>query len=380
MMIDPVRLLRTCKEQGITFFTGVPDSLLKDFCACVSDNVEEERHIIAANEGNAIGLATGWFLGTGELAMVYMQNSGIGNSVNPLMSLADPEVYSIPMLVLVGWRGMKGSADEPQHVKQGRITPDLLNAMEIPFFILDEDDHGSRSTIIEACTTIRKRMAPAVVLVKPGTFKVYEMKRGSCENHLLSREEALKYVVGALDADDITVSTTGKTSRELYEYRVATHEGHGRDFMTVGSMGHASSIAMALALARHDRRVVCLDGDGAVIMHMGSLAVIGQLGPENVFHVVFNNGAHDSVGGQPTVGLGVDMTTLAKACGYKNAFSASTKEDIIDAIRHFRGRGGPSFLEVIVCVGGRPDLGRPKTSPIENRNAFMKNLDVKRRW
>lgn len=378
-MIDPANLLASIKRQGINYFIGVPDSLLKDFCAHVSDNVEPDRHVICANEGNAIGLASGWYVGSGEPALVYMQDSGIGNSVNPLLSLADPEVYSIPMLLIVGWRGAPGSKDEPQHMKQGRVMPALLEAMEIPYFVLDGTMDDSDGLVSEACDTMRSRMAPVVVLVKPKTFSHFESIAGSSIGFPMSREDAVKVIVDHIGREDLIVSTTGKTSRELYEYRKSGGDSRCRDFLTVGSMGHASSIAMGLSVAQAGRRVICLDGDGSAIMHMGSMAIIGQKAPRNLVHVVLNNGAHESVGGQPTVGFGIDFVRIAESCGYRTAVCVSDPAGVARAVEDACNADGPSFIEVKVSKMARSDLVRPKESPLENRESFMTICGTARR-
>ena len=377
-MISPERIFDTIRDQGISFFTGVPDSLLKDFCAYVTDHVDEQAHIIAANEGNAIALAAGWFMACGEPALVYMQNSGLGNAVNPLVSLADPEVYSIPMLIMIGWRGEPGKSDEPQHSKQGRILTKLLDALELPWFVLDGSLEEPERVITQACHVLRERMMPVVLVVKSDFFMPYSLQKENTTQYCIKREEAIKIIVDLLKPGDLVVSTTGKLSRELYEYREARGEGHGNDFLTVGSMGHASSIALAIAMRRPDRRIICFDGDGAAIMHMGALAVIGQSGQNNLIHIVFNNGAHDSVGGQPTVGLNIDLPLIAKACGYQEVRSATEPEDIVNAVDHFQSLNGPTLLEIRIKKGSRKDLGRPKSSPLENRNVFMANLGVTR--
>lgn len=381
-MIDPLQLLSVCREQNIDFFAGVPDSLLKDFCACILDNIDDHHHVIAANEGNAIGLGVGWFLGAGKPAMIYMQNSGLGNSVNPLISLADPEVYSIPMLLLVGWRGMEGASDEPQHIKQGRITPSLLGALEVPYFILDENTGDSLNRVIEACGKMRDEMRPVALLAKPGTFGVYRpgAETARSPGYPLTREEALKWVVDSLESDDVIISTTGKISRELYEYRMTRKQADCRDFLTVGSMGHASSIALGLSVAKKDITVVCLDGDGSVIMHMGSMAIIGQKRAANIMHIVLNNGSHDSVGGQPTAGFDIDLTGIAQACGYVDTASVSSIHEMEIALPRLRKAGGPTLVEIRVGMGARKDLGRPRKTPIENRDAFMTHLGAKRNW
>jgi phosphonopyruvate decarboxylase len=369
---DVYALLRATE---LDFFTGVPDSLLKDFCAYVTDHVPTADHVIAANEGNAVALAMGHFLGTGKPALVYMQNSGIGNAVNPLLSLADPEVYSIPMLLVIGWRGEPGVKDEPQHVKQGRRMTELLEAMEIPWFLLPSTLDEAGETIAEAGNIMRERMSPVALLVRAGTFETYELVRDVVTDFPMNREDAVKCIAAQLLEEDIVVATTGKTSRELYEYRALTGSS-GNDFLTVGGMGHTASIAMGIAKVQPDRLVICLDGDGSLIMHMGSLGVIASAGPRNLLHVVINNGSHDSVGGQPTVGYDIDIPAIATACGYREAISVSKRSDLEKQIVRLRVQTGPVLLEVRVNKGARPDLGRPKSTPLENRDALMTRLGL----
>lgn len=373
-MLSPRAVFEFLGAQGIRFFAGTPDSLLKDFCAYVTDHATPSRHVITANEGNAIALAAGHFLGTGEPALVYMQNSGLGNAVNPLLSLADAEVYGIPMVLMIGWRGEPGVKDEPQHVKQGRVMTGMLDAMEIPWFVLDAGTESPESVLGEALAVTRKNMAPVAVLIRKGAFETYKLSKTLSTNFALDREAAIRGIVDILGREDVVVSTTGMASRELYEYRAARGDGHGNDFLTVGAMGHTASIALGLALARPDRRVICLDGDGSVIMHMGALGVIGRSGCPNLLHIVINNGAHDSVGGQPTVGLEVDLVQIALACGYRQARRVETIDGIHDAFRGLGDAPGPAFLEVRVNKGSRPDLGRPKSTPVENRDALMRAL------
>jgi phosphonopyruvate decarboxylase len=374
-MINCEDFYNALTSRGIDFFTGVPDSLLKDFCAYITDNVSPDRHIIAANEGNAVALASGHHIATGDLGLVYMQNSGQGNAVNPLMSLADPDVYSIPMLLLIGWRGEPGAkSDEPQHVKQGKITRTLLDSLGIPHAVLPDNIDDAKATLEQAVNIAREGNRPYGLVVRKGTFEPYELQTKTQTSYELNREGAVKLVTNLLDATDIVVSTTGKTSRELFEYREELKHDHSRDFLTVGSMGHSSKIALGIALAKPNRQVYCFDGDGAVIMHMGSLAIIGCHGPKNFKHIVFNNGAHDSVGGQPTVGFDIDIPAIAKACGYKAAWKAETSSEITQKMELLKKAQGPALLEILVNKGARKDLRRPTTTPIENKNAFMENL------
>ncbi|MBI2135150.1 phosphonopyruvate decarboxylase [Candidatus Woesearchaeota archaeon] len=367
-MIPCKKFYNALIRNGIGFFTGVPDSLLKDFCAYVTDNTPEEKNIIAANEGNAVALASGYHLATGKAGLVYMQNSGFGNTVNPLTSLADEEVYSIPMLLLIGWRGGPTAKDEPQHKKMGKITLELLQTLEIPYEILGEN---YAETIKNAAAHMKSRKSPYAIVVKNDTFEKYELRSKKETNYGLNREDAINLIVPLLDENGIIVSTTGMTSRELFEIREAGKEGHEKDFLTVGCMGHSSSIALTLAAEKPGNDVYCLDGDGALIMHMGALAIIGQLKPKNFKHIVFNNFAHDSVGGQPTAAYNINIPAIAKANGYTDAFSAETREDIISKIEDMKEMDGPVLLEIKVNKGARKNLGRPTTTPIQNKEAFM---------
>jgi phosphonopyruvate decarboxylase len=370
-MITPQFLFNSLNENCIDFFCGVPDSLLKNFCAYVTDNAGENKHIITANEGGAIGLAAGYHMATRKYPLVYMQNSGIGNAVNPILSLADPDVYSIPMVLLIGWRGEPEVHDEPQHIKQGKITLDLLETLGIEYAIL-ADNHEEAALQITACVKYLDEMsAPYALVVKKQTFADYKLQTINKNANLLNREEAIGMVAEKLNADDIVISTTGMISRELYEYRDKLGQGHHRDFLTVGSMGHASQIALGIALQKKDRRVFCFDGDGALIMHLGSMAIIGSNLPPNYTHILFNNGAHDSVGGQPTVAFSIDLPRIALACGYKCAFTVGDHESF-EKIYKKCNDDGPHFIEIKVSTGARSDLGRPKTSPIQNKDVFMK--------
>lgn len=373
-MISPKYFYDKLVSKGVNFFTGVPDSLLKDICAYITDNVSEDRHIIAANEGGAVALAAGYQMASQQVPLVYMQNSGIGNAVNPLLSLADAKVYSIPMILMVGWRGEPGVKDEPQHIKQGETTIDLFKAMGIPYLVLAEDESKIDEQLDVCLKYIEDNSSPFALIIKKGTFDSYKLSEKNNNKELLTREAAIQKTASLLSSDDIVVSTTGKISRELYEYRDGANQSHEKDFLTVGSMGHASQIALGIALKKKDRRVVCFDGDGAVLMHAGSLAIIGSTSPSNYLHVVFNNGSHDSVGGQPTVAFYVNIPDMAKACGYKNVYSVTTESEFEKAFNASKDNG-PSLIEFKVHKGARKDLGRPKTQPIDNKKSFIRFLN-----
>ena len=373
-MIQPKAFIDALAQGGVDFFAGVPDSLLKNLCAYITNNVTREKNIIAANEGNAVGLAAGYHLATGKVGCVYMQNSGEGNIVNPLLSLVDEDVYHIPMLLVIGWRGEPGVHDEPQHKKQGKVTLSLLEAMGVPYAVLDEN---WEQQVTQALTQIRETNGVYALIVRKGTFEDYALQNQSVSSLPLSREEAIKIVVDKLREDDIVVSTTGMISRELFEYREAKQQGHGTDFLTVGSMGHASQIALGIALQKPERRVFVFDGDGALLMHMGGMAIIGDYCPKNLVHIVFNNGAHDSVGGQPTVGQKIDIEAIAKAVGYTDVVSVDNTSALMCSMNHMNCAviKGTSLINVNVRKVNRKDLGRQTTTPIENKEAFMQNLE-----
>lgn len=370
-MIPCDMFFRLLQQQQITFYAGVPDSLLKDICAYITDHTFPEHNIIAANEGNAVALAAGYHLATGKVGMVYLQNSGLGNCVNPLTSLTDPEVYSIPLLLLVGWRGEPGKKDEPQHQKMGRIMLDTIKSLEIPYSVLPTTLAEAEIVVAEAVRYAVSTSSPYALVVQRGTFEPYELQKKAQTSFPLNREQAIRTIVPLLGLDDIIVSTTGKTSRELFELRKELQQGHSRDFLTVGSMGHASSIALSIALQKPERVVYCFDGDGAAIMHMGALATVGKLKPRNFRHIIFNNFAHDSVGGQPTAADTINLPAIAKANGYRAVFSAETTDEIKACMAEMNLQGGSVLLEIRCNKGARENLGRPTRTPRENKQDFI---------
>lgn len=379
-MIRPEFFVNTLKGHCIDFYAGVPDSLLKNICAYITDNLPQEQNIIAANEGGAMGIAAGYHLATGKIPVVYMQNSGEGNVINPLASLTDKEVYNIPVLLVIGWRGRPGVKDEPQHVKQGKVTTGLLNTMGINYAILPKDEEGAAKQIKIAADYMKGTNECYALVIEKDTFEDYKLQHietpTTCTGAPLtmSREDAIRQVAAAIEDNACIVSTTGMISRELFEARTAWNQGHERDFLTVGSMGHASQIALGIALQKPERRVYCFDGDGASIMHMGNMAISASMGCKNYIHVVFNNGAHDSVGGQPTVGLKIDLCAVAKAVGYKETYSVDNPEALTEALDAIRKTDGPVLLQICVKKGNRKNLGRPTTTPIQNKEALMEFL------
>ena len=374
-MIHPKFFIEELGSNGIDFFAGVPDSLLKNICAYIADHKDEQHNIITANEGGAIALAAGYHLATGKIGVVYMQNSGEGNIINPLASLTDKEVYNIPVLLLIGWRGKPGVHDEPQHVKQGKVTTGLLNVMGVNYDVLSQDEEKAAKQIEKAIAVMKATNEVYALVIEKGTFEDYKLQNVEENDLQMTREEAIQTVAASLGKKDVIVSTTGMISRELFETRTAWKQGHERDFLTVGSMGHASQIALGIAMEKADRKVWCFDGDGASIMHMGNMAIVASKHPKNYVHVVFNNGAHDSVGGQPTVGLKIDLPSVAKSVGYKETYSVDNMGKLKSILPSIVKAEGPVFLQVCVKKGNRKDLGRPTTTPIQNKEALMKFLE-----
>ena len=374
-MINPKFFIEELGSNGIDFFAGVPDSLLKNICAYIADHKDEQHNIITANEGGAIALAAGYHLATGKIGVVYMQNSGEGNIINPLASLTDKEVYNIPVLLLIGWRGKPGVHDEPQHVKQGKVTTGLLNVMGVNYDVLSQDEEKAAKQIEKAIAIMKATNEVYALVIEKGTFEDYKLQNVEENDLQMTREEAIQTVAASLGKKDVIVSTTGMISRELFETRTAWKQGHERDFLTVGSMGHASQIALGIAMEKADRKVWCFDGDGASIMHMGNMAIVASKHPKNYVHVVFNNGAHDSVGGQPTVGLKIDLPSVAKSVGYKETYSVDNMGKLKSILPSIVKAEGPVFLQVCVKKGNRKDLGCPTTTPIQNKEALMKFLE-----
>ena len=372
-VIDFVKILNS------DFYTGVPDSQLKSLCNYLMNTygINSKHHIIAANEGNSVALAAGYHLATGKVPVVYMQNSGEGNTIHPIASLINEKAYNIPMIFVVGWRGEPGVHDEPQHIYQGEITLKLLEVMGIEYFVI------TKETTLEKLQEVMKKFKEMLssnkqiaFVIKKGSLE-YDEKVNYTNKYNIKREDIIKHIVNISQTDPI-ISTTGKASRELFEYREERKDGHSYDFLTVGSMGHSSSIALGVALNKPKTKVWCIDGDGAVLMHMGAMAVIGNNNPKNLVHIVINNGAHETVGGMPTVANNIDFCKIAKACGYKKVLSADNFSDLDKALTIAKKSRTLTFIEVKSSIGAREDLGRPTTTARENKENFMKYLNTKK--
>ena len=349
-MLDQKKVFGALQEAGVSFYTGVPDSYLNGFCNYALQNYPQKT-IMAANEGNAIGIAAGHYFASKELPLVFMQNSGMGNAVNPLASLADENVYAVPMLLLIGWRGQPGSGDWAQHKLQGEITPKLLEVMNIPYSILPDDFNLFKEILKSAVSCSMTNRKPFALIVPKG---VMAGEKGNNKDiaYSMSREEAIEVLLDCLPAETIYCATTGRATRELFFLRERRKEGRQNDYLNVGSMGHASSVALGIALERPNRRVVVLDGDAAAMMHMGAMTMIRKTDVPNYFHVILNNGAHESVGGQPSGGHQIDFTSIAEACGYKTVGKpVTTKKELEDAVSCLEKCKKAAFIDCRIHKG-----------------------------
>ena len=377
MPLSPLDFFLELKKNNIDFFTGVPDSLLKEFNNVIQQNVSSINHIVTPNEGSAIALATGYYLSTKKIPLVYLQNSGIGNTLNPILSLASNDVYSIPMILVVGWRGQPGVKDEPQHISQGKYMENLLNSIEIPYKILPNNIEDIKLTISNIVSSFTNNKKPYVLLVKKNTFSKYTgPKKNSLNEYPLQRYDVLKRIITKFDKEPI-LSTTGKSSREILHYFQENNMDKSRLFLNVGAMGHVSMIAMGVALFSN-KKIICIDGDGSIIMHMGNLSSIGTRDLKNYVHILINNGMHQSVGEQPTVGFNIDLQKIAMSCGYKYCSIIKNINDFDLVFNEIEKKNGPIFIEIRVNDKSnyKHELPRPVIPPIKRKNNFMKYLDL----
>ena len=368
-MIEPKKFYECLNNNSFNFFTGVPDSLLKELCLCIKNSCSNQRNIIAANEGNAIALACGYNIATGNIGVVYMQNSGIGNAVNPLLSLADEKVYEIPMLLIIGYRGEPGIKDEPQHIKQGELTLPILDTLGIKYLIVNED---YQEQIKECRKYINQTNKSIALIIKKDTFSKYDKDIDNDNHNVITREEALDIIIKNIDDDEYIVSTTGKTSREIFEIREKYNQIHSNDFLTVGSMGHTSSLALGISLFT-EKNIYCIDGDGAFIMHMGGLAIAIQNAKNNFKYILINNGCHESVGRQPTIANYLNFEKILEGFGFEKVIIVNNLEELNKSIKILKNKGKIALI-INTNDKSRKELGRPTTVPKENKKMFQKKL------
>ena len=376
-MLDLKKLHQIFDTLGIRFYTGVPDSLLNDFCLYLSENIPDERHVIAANEGNAIAIAAGYHLATGSVPLVYMQNSGIGNSLNPLISLTNIQTYAIPLILLIGWRGSPGVKDWAHHKEQGRNTTRFLESLNITYQVLENFEEETYDSVKWAIENAKEQSSPVALLVKKGVLAKDEKRDFMSEEskYKISREKAIECIINNVPCDSIFIATTGRATREIYEVRKKRDESHALDFLNVGAMGHASSIALGLSMGKRDRLIVCLDGDASAIMHLGALAIIGTSGRSNILHIILNNGSHESVGGQPSVGHKINFTKIAESVGYKTiGCEVDSTEDLKTAVGALSNSSVPAFIDIRIRKGIRHDVPPLDLSLIKIKDQLMDSI------
>ncbi|MBY8989908.1 MAG: phosphonopyruvate decarboxylase [Candidatus Lokiarchaeota archaeon] len=374
-MISCRDFINTLNKYEFTFFTGIPDSTFKEFMKFLSENKSINlNNIIACNECEAIALATGYHLSTNKIGIVYLQNSGLGKAVNPITSLCDPEVYSIPILLMIGWRGEPGKNDAPQHKKMGMVTLPLLDTLQIPYVILDPSLESIDRELIKAKSYLTKHKGPYAFVFRRNFFEEYKINKDSSNNYSLTTTDVINLIMENLDNTEVIISTTGYISRILYGYRVSRMLDHNKSFYNVGSMGCASSIGLGIALQKPNRRIIIFDGDGAVIMQMGAFTTIGKNSPSNFVHVIFDNEAHESTGGQPTNSPKIDFSAIAKACNYKSVFLIQSRKELLNCMDYIKNGKGPILIHIKINLSQNKDLKRPEKLLKEYREEFMQNL------
>jgi len=373
-MISCNEFFKILKAKNLTFFTGIPDSTFKDWMKFLNDNDNILlKNLIACNECEAIALAAGYYLSTNQIGIVYMQNSGLGKAINPLTSLCDPDVYSIPVLLMIGWRGEPGKKDAPQHKKMGKITLSMLETLDIPYTILNPNLNDIKIELEKALQYLKEKQGPYAFIIKKNFFHEYRMKKEIPLDFELSREEAIQLIVDNLENDTLIISTTGYTSRELFEYQETIKKDKLGIFYNIGSMGCSSSIGLSIALNREEK-VILFDGDAATIMQMGALTTIGKYSPPNLLHIIFDNQAHESTGGQPTNASVVNFVNVALACNYKSGLIVKTKEELLNSLKNLENKEGPNLIILKIKMGSRSNLQRPNKNPVEYKGEFMKFL------
>lgn len=365
-MINPKDFFETLKDNNYEYFCGVPDSTLKDLCSYIDDNAND--HLICANEGSAIGSAIGYHLATGKVPIVYMQNSGFGNAINPVLSMASKEIYKIPMLILVGWRGEPGIKDEPQHMHQGKVLLPSMGAMELDYDMLPTKFESAQRVISDITRKIKSDNRPYFLVIKKGTFDEYKGQEKQ-DTNILNRIDVIKEITSTFTNEKV-IASTGFISRELFEIREESTKNHGQDFLTIGAMGHTSQIAYAYA--KHSRsKTICLDGDGSFLMHMGGTTTIKAHPNTNIIHIVLNNGAHLSVGGQPTMAAKLKLSDIARECGFNQSYCVKTQEELTKTLNEIKDKTGPIFIDIKVSKEIKKDLMRPNLTPVDMKNLFM---------
>ena len=366
-MIKVESLVKILKRNKSTFFTGVPDSVLKELSYTLQ-NKDKKEHIIATNEGTAVSIGIGHYLSTKEVPCVYMQNSGLSNALNPLLSIAHEKVYAIPLILIIGWRGSPRIKDEPQHNVKGKITESILKLLNIKYTILRSINDLDKFE--KQIKFSKKKNSIVACLIEQGTLEKIDRIKKNSDFYKLNKELFLKTLLQSLDKNTKVISSTGYNSRELMHIRSKYKIIKTKDFYMVGGMGHTSSVALGYSLTSK-KKIICIDGDGSFLMHLGAIKTAGTFANKNFKYILLNNNSHDSVGGQNTYANNINFEKLSKSLGFKKFYSIKNDKNLKKTIKTFLSDDTLSFLEVKVSNSKIKNLPRP-TDLIKIKNEFMK--------
>ena len=364
-MIKVDALINLLKKNNTNFFTGVPDSVLKELSSYLKN---KRNHIIATNEGAAVSIGIGHYLSTKKIPCIYMQNSGLSNALNPLISIAHKKVYSIPLILVIGWRGSPRIKDEPQHNVKGKITQQLLKLLNIKYTVLKSNKDFAKFD--KQIKYAKKSKSIVACLIERGTLQKIIKSNSKKDFYNLDKEFFLKKLLEELPSKSKVIASTGYNSRELMYLRKKFNFNNSKDFYMVGGMGHTSSVALGFSLSSKNK-TFCIDGDGSFLMHLGSIMTAGNFANKNFKYILLNNNTHDSVGGQSTNADNIDFDRLSKSLGFKKFYSIKKKQNLRKIIKNFIKINSPSFLEVKVTNSKIKKLPRPDDL-IKIKNQFMK--------
>ena len=360
--MKPGIFVTTLEDAGFSPFMGIPCSVLKPLLDYIADGNCSTRNYLCSSEGDAMGLAAGFSL-SGKLPVVYMQNDGYGNAINPLSSLL--LLYKLPVLLLISWRGEPGAKDAPQHAVMGSVILSLLDTFEIPYIVLDNEERNLKDSVTRAKNHCMAESKPFAFVIRKGYFDRYNASISQSNTMLNRRLEYIRLLSAKLQPNDVLLGTTGFAGREMYQ--IVTHKGK---FYMMGSMGCLASLGLAIALEQPDKRIILLDGDGAILMKMGALATVGYHRPSNLIHICFDNRSYESTGGQPTLSTTVDLRAVAKACGYTTVHNIKTTGEFEAMWNNEAKYPKPHFLHIEINPGTEEELARPSISPEEMRDCF----------
>ena len=366
-MIKIDSLINVLKKNDINFFTGIPDSILIELSRFLQ-NKNKRKHIRATSEGSAISIGIGHYLSTKQVPCIYMQNSGLSNALNPLISITSKKVYNIPLVLIIGWRGSPRVKDEPQHNVKGKITESILKLLNIKYTIVRSGNDLSQFNKI--VKNAKKNNNIAACLIEQGTIKKIKKTYNKKNFYKLNKELFLKTLLETLEKNSKVISSTGYNSRELMYLRNKYKLINTKDFYMVGGMGHTASVALGYSLSTK-KKTICIDGDGSFLMHLGSIKTAGTFANNNFKYILLNNNSHDSVGGQNTYANNIDFEKLSKSLGFKKFYKIKNNKNLKQNIKRFLKGNNLNFLEVKITNSKIKNLPRPNDL-IKIKNLFMK--------